>query len=98
MKITIAAIVVVAISYSSAALSQTLNSVCKEAGDMVNKGQSQPSKTPAVVSVERMLEPGVFDDVLLVYGFGDNYAAAQELADYGRQRHKREYRAYVLKR
>jgi hypothetical protein len=74
------------------AVPQTLGAVCKEAKLMVQKGRATPIKTPAVVSVERFTEAGVYDDVILVYGYPDNYAAAREIADFANQKYKRDYR------
>ncbi len=63
---------------------------------MIQKGRSQSVKTPALVSVERVTEPGVFDDVMLVYGYPDNYAAAREIAEYARQKYRRDYRVQIV--
>jgi hypothetical protein len=96
MRITTAAIVVAAVSFSTIALSQTLSAVCKEAGVMTQKGRTEPIKTPVVVSVERVTESGIFDDVMLVYGYPDNYAAAREIAEYAKQKYKRDYRVQTV--
>jgi len=65
---------------------------------MAKLGRSTPTKTPAVVSVERMTEPGVYDDLILVYGYSDNYAAAREIAEYAAQKYKRDYRIKTVQR
>jgi hypothetical protein len=61
----------------------------KEAGRMT---RATPDKRPTIVSVERITEPGVFDDVILVYGYPDNYAVAREMAAYASRKYKRDYR------
>lgn len=71
---------------------QTLAAVCKEAERMVKKGRAAPTKTPTLVTVERLSERGIYDDVILVYGYPDNYAAAKEIAEYASQKYKRDYR------
>ena len=80
------------------ATAQGVSDVCKEVATMEQKGRTEPPKTPAIVSAERVTQPGVYDDVLIVYGFPDNYAAAKELAEYGVLKYKRGYRAKTVAR
>ena len=61
----------------------------KEAGRI---SRAEVDKRPTIVSVERIAEPGVFDDVILVYGSPDNYAIAREMAAYASRKYKRDYR------
>lgn len=86
------------VSISHATSKQNLSEVCKEAEQMVRKARTAPTKAPAIVSVERITERGVYDDVLLVYGYPDNYAAAREIAEYASQKYKRDYRFTVVQR
>jgi hypothetical protein len=83
-------------SFPPIASPQTLGDVHKEAAIMVKKGRTAPSKTPAVILMERVTEPGVYDHVILVYGWSDNYAAASEIAEYARLKHKRDYRVKTV--
>lgn len=61
----------------------------KEAGRI---RRAEPNKRPTVLSVERIAEPGVFDDLILVHGYPDNYAVAREMAEYASRKYKRDYR------
>jgi hypothetical protein len=96
MRIITAALAVVCLSFPTIALTQTLGAVCKEAAGMVQKGRADSIKTPAVVSVERVTEPGVYDEIILVYGYPDNYAAAREIAEYAGRKYKRDYRVKTV--
>jgi hypothetical protein len=96
MRIVAAGVAVITMALSTAVLSQTLGAVCKDAAVMVQKGRSQQIKAPAIVSVERITEPGIFDDVVLVYGYPDNYAAAREIAEYAKEKYKRDYRVHSV--
>jgi hypothetical protein len=95
MRIITAALVV-CLSFPTIALTQTVGAVCKEAAGMVRKGRANSIKTPALVSVERATEAGVYDDVILVYGYPDNYAAAREIAEYAGRKYKRDYRVKTV--
>lgn len=75
-----------------ATATQQLSAVCKEAEQMVQKGHVTPAKMPTIISAERLTEPGVYDDMILVYGYSDNYAAAGEIAEYASRKHKRDFR------
>jgi len=96
MRAFLITFVVVCLSLPIVAFTQSLSAVCKEAGQMVQKARTVPIKAPAVVSVERVTEPGVYDDVILVYGYPDNYAAAREIAEYAGQKYKRDYRVKTV--
>jgi hypothetical protein len=61
----------------------------REAGGI---SRADPNKRPTIVSVERITEPGVFDDLILVHGYPDNYAVAREMAAYASRKYKRDYR------
>jgi hypothetical protein len=61
----------------------------REAGGII---RADPNKRPTIVSVERITEPGVFDDLVLVHGYPDNYAVAREMAAYASRKYKRDYR------
>jgi hypothetical protein len=74
---------------ANAAHAQGLNDIIKEV--KAAKGQ------PAVIQVERVSEPGVYDNVVLFYGFyGDaNVGAAHEIATYAQRKYKRRYQVIL---
>lgn len=77
---------------------ETVDDVFKEVKRMADKGRTDSIKSPAIISVEQFTAPGTYDDVIVVYGYSDNYAAAREIAEYATKKYNRDYRVRTLTR